>query len=688
MQLLLENGVERLMDLKSFKCALQEHIEARERRMRRNRVAALQSVKATSNGYGGYDSVTEQPPKILPPLNHKVMSGGCQLPPIEKESLKAQMLAACAPERPEGMLVKEQVTDEMRQRQRQAPEYWSLTLRQFTRLLQHCIESPMYTSIQRSKGCVTMYDMSSQFVTPWTQGTGCGAAVLMNSERSSPAQLMFSHAWGEDVQESLAACKAFATREGLAKDTWVWFCVFANYQAEDGYGPSIAEQLTMNPFKAVIESEAIKRHSGGHGMCCLHTTKADLYTRLWCVHEMDVAQCNPDVEVRMAMSVEYIREVERRVKLFSAAGQFGMDALLKAAGVAVDTMTAQCSNPIDEEMLIKAILQGEDGFEGLDRRILDLRRKMLPHAIDRVLLRAQILYAGSEEVRIEALHAIVGISSHSAEGLEQAFDIVSRCLQDDSSAVRATAALAVGKLADSGEDQKSMTLLSTCRSDPDSNVRYACIEALQQFASKGHREALKWMGESLRDDDADVRHTAIQALTQVAEAGNEKALALISSCIDDSAFGVRHAAVQALGNLSKKGDRAAIAMLVGRLQDTAVGVRHAAVQALSGLVGHGDHAALRLLAARVLDSVPHVRLSAVRALARVGEDGNQQAIEWLAARMDEASPDARRASVNAVRRSATLGDTSAIALVNARLQDADDSVRLAAEDVFQSSPKA
>eukprot|EP00971_Amphidinium_carterae_P235389 4671307-Amphidinium_carterae.1 len=36
--------------------------------------------------------------------------------------------------------------------------------------------------------------------------------------------------------------------------------------------------------------------AGGYGMCCLHTTKADLYNRLWCVHEMDVASANPFVE--------------------------------------------------------------------------------------------------------------------------------------------------------------------------------------------------------------------------------------------------------------------------------------------------------------------------------------------------------------------------------------------------------
>ena len=37
----------------------------------------------------------------------------------------------------------------------------------------------------------------------------------------------------------------------------------------------------------VITSTAVKN---GHGMCAIHTTKADLYTRLWCVHEVAEAE--------------------------------------------------------------------------------------------------------------------------------------------------------------------------------------------------------------------------------------------------------------------------------------------------------------------------------------------------------------------------------------------------------------
>ena len=103
--------------------------------------------------------------------------------------------------------------------------------------------------------------------------------------------------------------------------TWYGIAgVFSNYQAEDGAGPMIAEQLAMNPFAVVIQSDAIKGTNGGvralctfittqpcyhcmaqhqllpsatyataylrfvclqHGMVCIHTFYEDLYKRMW-----------------------------------------------------------------------------------------------------------------------------------------------------------------------------------------------------------------------------------------------------------------------------------------------------------------------------------------------------------------------------------------------------------------------
>mmetsp|Transcript_29191 Transcript_29191/g.67189 ORF Transcript_29191/g.67189 Transcript_29191/m.67189 type:complete len:720 (+) Transcript_29191:70-2229(+) len=691
MQLLLDNGVEHVMDVRALKHALQEHIDARERRLRRNKLAV-------GNALVQFD--VEEGARVLPPLPHKAseltqkelqttppggirsLVSGSEVSQLSEAAPQSPKLQSLIPERPEGMAVKSKVTSMMKKRQQEAPELWSLSLSQFCTILQHCLQSPVYANLQQSRGSMTMYDLSNMFVIPWSAGTGCSVSVLMNPEFAKPAQLMFSHAWGEDVHESLCAIKGFINREDLRTDVTVWFCVFANYQAEDGYGPSIAEQLAINPFKSVIESTAIQQQAGGYGMCCLHTTKADLYNRLWCVHEMDVASANPFVEVRMAMSAEYIREVERRVKLFSEEGHFTMDTLLNAGGVAVNTMTATCSNNSDEAMLVKAILQGEGGFQGLDRRILELRRSMLPHAIERVLLRAQVLYGDRVEGRIEAIHALVGLSAHAAEQKRQALEIVTRCLKDSDSSVRATAIEAIGKLAERG-DQEVTQLLSTYSSDADPTVRYAYVEVLQHLAKKDDKQAVKFIAALLDDSDSDVRRTSIQALVDVAAIGNESALALITSKLEDAAFGVRHSAVQALGQLTKKGDRAAIALLAPLLEDSAHGVRHAAVQVLGKLLSTEDHFFLRLLAVRVLDAVPHVRQQALRTLVQLAQDGNEQAVNCLLAKLEAATPLTVKSAVYAVRPLVHDGDASVIAWVQSNLQHDNWDIRSAAEDVLQ-----
>ena len=46
----------------------------------------------------------------------------------------------------------------------------------------------------------------------------------------------------------------------------------ANYQCNDGHGPTIAEQLKMNPFQVVIGSIELTKEHGGEGMVAVHST--------------------------------------------------------------------------------------------------------------------------------------------------------------------------------------------------------------------------------------------------------------------------------------------------------------------------------------------------------------------------------------------------------------------------------
>ena len=56
------------------------------------------------------------------------------------------------------------------------------------------------------------------------------------------------------------------------------------YQAKksdeiDDIGPSVGEQIALNPFSHVLKHLEIART--GYGLLAIHTTTVDLYTRLW-----------------------------------------------------------------------------------------------------------------------------------------------------------------------------------------------------------------------------------------------------------------------------------------------------------------------------------------------------------------------------------------------------------------------
>ena len=99
-------------------------------------------------------------------------------------------------------------------------------------------------------------------------------------------------AWAEDNKEFEDAL----TGAKLDGDTALWVrascrqgrlscslqvCTFAQYQAKKNdtivdIGPTVAEQLAIDPFSRVIESEGVKN---GLGLIAVHTTTADLYGR-------------------------------------------------------------------------------------------------------------------------------------------------------------------------------------------------------------------------------------------------------------------------------------------------------------------------------------------------------------------------------------------------------------------------
>ncbi|CAE8625917.1 unnamed protein product [Polarella glacialis] len=308
--------------------------------------------------------------------------------------------------RPAHMASGDEVTALMKARQWEKPEQWTMTVQHWVDIDGACTEPPQYKSVMEQKKTVNMHDVCRLFVKPWSEGTGCSLAVLMSREVVCNAQLMVSHCWGEDVSETKESLLQHAVRHELPMTVPIWFCVFSNYQPEDGVGPKLEHQLALEPFASVIRNPSLKAANGGHGMVALHTTTDDLYSRLWCVHEVERAIVEEDVEIKASMSQKYIDLMVGRVEQFLGLGATLNDCF-RAAGVQVQTAKARCSSKDDEEKLVKLILQQGKGFDGLDKVVENFRREQLPDIIFEKLIRKGLLTLDGASTSARADAAIV-----------------------------------------------------------------------------------------------------------------------------------------------------------------------------------------------------------------------------------------------------------------------------------------
>ncbi|CAK0873945.1 unnamed protein product [Prorocentrum cordatum] len=109
-------------------------------------------------------------------------------------------------------------------------------------------------------------------------------------------------------------------------------------------------------------------------MMVVHTTAEDVYTRMWCVHEVDEA-LEAGIRVRGAMSQQF------RAQFVGPASERLLD---------LRTESASCRCPADELMLRAAIEAKPGGFGRLDEVILKFRRQMFAAEEAAMLQQAEV----------------------------------------------------------------------------------------------------------------------------------------------------------------------------------------------------------------------------------------------------------------------------------------------------------
>lgn len=264
------------------------------------------------------------------------------------------------------------------------PVKWSITINQWNRFVDACKSTSKWADLKsvgdsyKPAGSVSGYEVCNHFVKPWSAKTGAGVALLMN-EVPENTDVMLSHSWAEDmeqVQEILTnlrekhggpkpdtlnrmVASGHVDAESFEPETRVWFCIFANYQCEDEAGPTITEQLEKDPFGNVIRSSSTRK------MVVLITSITEVYERLWCCFEIDVA-----------VTERGMRDSEQKQKDFvqMAFSKASVEAAnLNPKLAEIDTSKAKCGRQSDADMITKQILAKEGGFARLTNVLEDVR---------------------------------------------------------------------------------------------------------------------------------------------------------------------------------------------------------------------------------------------------------------------------------------------------------------------------
>lgn len=208
--------------------------------------------------------------------------------------------------------------------------------------------------------------------------------------------MMVTHAWKEDNEEFEDALDRYMIQNGVGDDASMWMCTFAQYQPkkndfDDDIGPSVTEQLKLDPFAKVITSPGMVR------LVAVHTSTADLYLRLWCPYELYTALNTRGVEVVAAASEQFLMPLcdkyDHALKQWKQKDAKEVFVNLMKKELWSDTSKAECSNMADEMAIREKITTkckckgwkdgsryscGEHcGFTDLSQTIRDLRRDLM-----------------------------------------------------------------------------------------------------------------------------------------------------------------------------------------------------------------------------------------------------------------------------------------------------------------------
>jgi len=283
------------------------------------------------------------------------------------------------------------------------PQHWGMTVAQFNSFIAACKgdqakwdELAASTENGKAAGIVNGYQLNEAFVKPFTRGTGCSVALLLNPEKPLEAAVMVSHTWAEDILEVHNAVNDRAFEDGEPESLVIWLSLFANYQAEDGAGLTMAEQLAP-ALGSVIRFPTLKY------MCVVVTSTHDPYARLWVVYELDIALDVMEERMQSGLPGKDFIKVEfsqtawdvyrKKIQSWSMADAVAVGLTAEQWEArqtwgpeyafyqqAADCENTSCSHIEHRDMLLGGI-QNSGGWRRLNHRVAEFRKSCVTGAM-------------------------------------------------------------------------------------------------------------------------------------------------------------------------------------------------------------------------------------------------------------------------------------------------------------------
>ncbi|NES89376.1 HEAT repeat domain-containing protein [Okeania sp. SIO2B9] len=229
------------------------------------------------------------------------------------------------------------------------------------------------------------------------------------------------------------------------------------------------------------------------------------------------------------------------------------------------------------------------------------------------------------------------------------------------------------KIGGSGSVAKFVVLdIVKCLKDEDSSVRYSAAQTLANLGN-GSEPVVQALLLLLQDEKPGVRNSAAQVLGNLGN-GSEPVVQALLPLLQDEKPGVRSSATQVLGNLGNDSEPVVQALLP-LLQDEKPGVRHYAAQAL-GKLGNGSEPVVQALLPLLQDEDSLVRYSAAEALGNLGND-SEPVVQALLPLLQDEKPGVRHYAAEALGKLGN-GSEPVVQALLPLLQDEKQGVRSSA----------